>query len=826
MGLAGVVSLNKRLAIAALLIIAFAAFALTHPSLTPAGPDALIVNSTANTSDGVCDATTCTLREAIDDVNSGLGSLLSFDPAVFPPGAPGVIDIEGGDGPLPAITEDTTINALGSGVIIDGNSNNDGTAVGPGLTVTGSHDGFVFDLFGEGAFTIRDVAGAGIDIDGQSFVLEAVTIDAVTITDTGNQGVSIHGAPFAASISLTNSTIQSGNTGIAAVLAGPDIQDVDVFVSDNRIDAANITGAPGAAVSINMQAGLAPNSTVDIAIDDNEYLRSDGDTAVNLTYCSAATPCALDNSQINASVARNGELRADGDAVRVRFNADPPATDSIDSSIFLQIDDNDEVTATSDGLDIVSRICCGSNNSQIITIDGNGPISTLPAGSDAVDVEAGACCAPGSGVTFDLSDNTGGISAAEGEAVQLLLVCCGDNSVGIHDNATLSSGNDNGIHILSCIEDVGDIQNDELDCIADSTTLLNITGNTLSGSVEDGIHICCGEFQSGNERSVISGNTVTNNGRDGIEIDSSHGITIGPNNVVTGNGTSPDPDDNAIVISNAIAIVMFNLHGVDVPADGNTITQNEIHGNDSLGIDLAGNAEYAVVGCAPFVPAPIDPNDCLAFPILSGMTSDAVMGESCPGCLVEVFLADDQPPDQTGPSGQHGEGANYLASGPADGAGGFSIDLSCGLATGKLTATASDTNGNTSEFAANIPFGGTSGIDCTPTATPNTPPLPTPTMPFTPVPSQTQAATTTPTRTATPTVTRTPTTVPIICGDVNGDGAVNSIDAAFVLQYSAGLIDTLIAPAGADTNGDGSIDSIDAALILQNTAGLLPTLTC
>ena len=58
-------------------------------------------------------------------------------------------------------------------------------------------------------------------------------------------------------------------------------------------------------------------------------------------------------------------------------------------------------------------------------------------------------------------------------------------------------------------------------------------------------------------------------------------------------------------------------------------------------------------------------------------------------------------------------------------------------------------------------------------------------------------------------------------GDVNDDGRVNSIDAALILQYDAGLVRTLLNAPSADTNLDGRINSIDAALVLQEDAGLL-----
>ena len=61
-------------------------------------------------------------------------------------------------------------------------------------------------------------------------------------------------------------------------------------------------------------------------------------------------------------------------------------------------------------------------------------------------------------------------------------------------------------------------------------------------------------------------------------------------------------------------------------------------------------------------------------------------------------------------------------------------------------------------------------------------------------------------------------------GDVNCDGSVNAVDAALVLQFSAGLLASVPCAEGADVNGDGGITSVDAALILQFTAGLFASL--
>jgi alpha-tubulin suppressor-like RCC1 family protein len=65
---------------------------------------------------------------------------------------------------------------------------------------------------------------------------------------------------------------------------------------------------------------------------------------------------------------------------------------------------------------------------------------------------------------------------------------------------------------------------------------------------------------------------------------------------------------------------------------------------------------------------------------------------------------------------------------------------------------------------------------------------------------------------------------PGLLGDVNCDGFVNSIDAALVLQFSAGLIASLSCQGAADVNQDGTVNAIDAALILQYGAGLISNL--
>ena len=154
---------------------------------------------------------------------------------------------------------------------------------------------------------------------------------------------------------------------------------------------------------------------------------------------------------------------------------------------------------------------------------------------------------------------------------------------------------------------------------------------------------------------------------------------------------------------------------------------------------------------------------------------------------------------------------------------------SVGCAAGGATATATATPTPTTGSVATA----TPTVTTTPTPTATIGPTNTPVPTFTPVPTSTPTPTLTPTAppTATPTPTNTPrpastrTPSPLtLVGDTSCDRRVDPLDAALILQLSAGMIAELPCPGGGDVSGDGVTNPLDAALILQFSARLISSL--
>lgn len=213
------------------------------------------------------------------------------------------------------------------------------------------------------------------------------------------------------------------------------------------------------------------------------------------------------------------------------------------------------------------------------------------------------------------------------------------------------------------------------------------------------------------ERSVVDDSILYN----WIAYNEGHGIFVNDTNannqVIMGNLITDNEQDgvrlfgliqDCEVIENEIANNGGNGIYVAGPAsDWNTFSRNSIYGNDGIGIDLA-----PPIGVSPNDPSDSDdgPNDGMNFPVIDDDETNATYcygkitgatGGPRDGATVEIFLSDEDP------SG-YGEGITFVGSGIADASGDFEIIMQGVERYDFLTATATDVDGNTSEFGPSV----------------------------------------------------------------------------------------------------------------------------
>jgi uncharacterized repeat protein (TIGR01451 family)/fimbrial isopeptide formation D2 family protein len=201
-------------------------------------------------------------------------------------------------------------------------------------------------------------------------------------------------------------------------------------------------------------------------------------------------------------------------------------------------------------------------------------------------------------------------------------------------------------------------------------------------------------------------------------------------NILNQNRRGIDSQQTAVTISGNTVSNSLGGYGVAIEAgkQKNKITQNSIFGNIGVGIDL-GNTANDITPNNGTISTTISNSD-LDYPLitsatLSGgiLTTKGYVGNNPAGITtfgnltLEFFIADNTPADQNGEvvagdtkSKPHGEGKTYIGSCTTDAKGIFGNSTNpcvfsnagtLGLtAATNITATATDSNGNTSEFSA------------------------------------------------------------------------------------------------------------------------------
>jgi hypothetical protein len=223
-----------------------------------------------------------------------------------------------------------------------------------------------------------------------------------------------------------------------------------------------------------------------------------------------------------------------------------------------------------------------------------------------------------------------------------------------------------------------------------------ISGNMIGADIKGRPGLGCagyGIFAPHNENGprlghlLIKSNTVASTGESGIYINGEATIA-----------------ENKIFLNHFGGILLG-----DEALPGNThvrMTKNSIYDNDHIGIDI-GPPPWGVL---PNDPGDADdgPNNLMNYPVLESAKATAgklivkgYLDTPNPKTVTIEFFANPVPNPGGDPSG-YGEGAKYLGSDRPNSQGKFTATLPGVKAGTLITATATDADGNTSEFAANV----------------------------------------------------------------------------------------------------------------------------
>jgi parallel beta-helix repeat protein len=237
------------------------------------------------------------------------------------------------------------------------------------------------------------------------------------------------------------------------------------------------------------------------------------------------------------------------------------------------------------------------------------------------------------------------------------------------------------------------------------------TGGEVSAStVRDNLRIGIGAINTADI--VIDGNTITGNGNEGVFIQNGDRVTV-TDNLISGSGFAAILHQGGVGGTIAGNTITDNdIWGIMVQG-GNfsqqlTFTRNSIANNGALGIDLLGGKEDPAGSPGGGVTRNDSAHDrdtgangLLNYPERLMATDDgtatAVEGRvdvpDPQSLMIELFA--NEAPDPSG----FGEGETFLATATPDAKGRFTATLPAGLAGQWLTATSTDTLGNTSEFS-------------------------------------------------------------------------------------------------------------------------------
>ena len=313
------------------------------------------------------------------------------------------------------------------------------------------------------------------------------------------------------------------------------------------------------------------------------------------------------------------------------------------------------------------------------------------------------------------------------------------NTIGLSGDGSYRIGNGNGVYInVSPGNRVGGVRTGERNIISGNSTGIRIEGTNATANVVQGNFIgtdLSGTVAQGNGNGVqllnaptnfiggagsAAGNLISGNSQNGIRLEGAptrgnriQGNSIGPDVTgLTDLGNSSEgvyftslASFNSVGGTNAgeANVIAFNNgDGVSIfSGTNNSVRANTIFENNGLGIDLNPN------GVTPNDAGDADtgPNNLQNYPILSAATnmpaSVIIVGalNSAPSSSFTIdFYANQQPDASTNGEGQFYLGSTNVTT-DADGNAPFVATLPRTLSGRFVSATATDPDGNTSEFS-------------------------------------------------------------------------------------------------------------------------------
>jgi CSLREA domain-containing protein len=394
----------------------------------------------------------------------------------------------------------------------------------------------------------------------------------------------------------------------------------------------------------------------------------------------------------------------------------------------------------------------GQPGTITVQVNGNGRTGnglTLGPGSDRSKI-LGLNIAnfTGDGVSVNSSNNTianNTIANNRQQSPGLLGagVRLGANSNMISGNV-ISSNETEGIFIVQNASTNSVVGNAVQDNGLAGITVQNSAGNTIGGLTAADRNIISGnglginlELEgtgirlagAGSQRNEVQGNSILSNRGGGVSIadgasnNTIGGTAAGAGNVISGNGGSAgvaigrrdpmmDTSNMNVVQGNTIAFnggngLTVGLSTTDT-STGNAILQNAIFANAKLGIDLANDGVTPNSLGGPHLG---HPNEFQNFPVLTsvdasgGTTTVTGTLNSAPSTTYTIQFFANAAADPSG----FGQGQQFLGQSvvTTDGSGNasFSAVLTAPLQAGRfITATATDSGNNTSEFSADATF--------------------------------------------------------------------------------------------------------------------------